>query len=1006
MYSGSPHRIRCGFGLIFLLLAAAVAPARAQSQAANGLVEGTVTDESGAVLPGVAVDIRNVDTGFARAVSTNDVGRYVIPLLPVGTYVLRVSLQGFTSVEVRDIRVTIAAARVVDVTLTLSALAEAVTVSAVAEVLETSQSNLKSTLDERAVHELPTLARNFQTFLTLTPGVVLTRSPVSESPMSIGGQKGINTHVTIDGASYNSHFFGSQTGGSRPPFTVSLEAIKEFVVLTNGFNAEFGRSGGGLLNAVTKSGTNRYEGSAWWYAQDHRFVRRDAFGNPPKGRRQQFGATLGGPIRHDRLFFFANADFQRRDEPTNLVFNGQPILQAALTSNEPNRVAAARALLDQQGQIIVGDQVDSFLIKLDWNINAGQALSTRYSWARNLQPNGTFGLLRQRPASRDNFGLEKDLVYTFNTQFTSVLGANKVNELRFNHTFEDRPRIENAVPGTTEINGIANGAEVFIVPAGLLGSPFFLPIGSAERRFQFSDNFLISVGRHDVKIGTDAHLVTFSNLFRGFARGRYTFLTFDDFVARRPSQYLQFFGSGLRDTRYAQVAAFAQDSYKPKPGLTINYGLRWEGQYNPAGDVPNPDFLEGTKEFPDERGMWSPRLGIAWDWGNRHRDVIRLFAGYMYANTPVLLGANVFRANGDVRNGMTFFTARPSSVPGLEFDFPYQGPYLTAFDAFPGVPPITQGTVPGSAVNTFDPDFRNPRILRANVAYERAVGENFTASIAYDFARTSHNQRFRDINLFPPTPDPVTGRMVYDRTTRPYPVAGFVIQRESTALARYQAVTVSVQKRYSRGVQFQAFYTYARNFSDDDNEREANLRVATDDFNHRQDWGPANHDVRHNFVFNGVWTLPADLQVSGILVWQSAYPFDALTGNDSPALAAATGISPEALANFRRRLGDPNATVYVGGNGDGNLQDRPIVNGRVLPRNFFRQPQFFNVDVRVAKEFRLPAGRRLQLLLDMFNIFDRANLMTTNTIMTSPAFGELNNAGPPFALQLGVKLSY
>lgn len=989
-----------------LVCGALPGPAHSQSQAAGGLVEGVVTDESGAVVRRVSVEARNVATGFARSATTNAEGRYGIPLLPVGTYVVRAALPGFATMEVRDVTVTVGAARVVDITMKLSSLEQEVTVTAVAEAIETTQSNLKASLDERAVHELPTLARNFQTFAFLTPGVVLSRSPVSESPISIGGQKGIHTQVTVDGAAYNSHFFGSQTGGSRPPFTVSLEAIKEFVVLTNGFSAEFGRSGGGLLNAVTKSGTNRFEGSAWWYLQDRRFVGDDALGNPPKGRRQQFGASLGGPLRRDKLFFLANVDFQRRSEPTNLAFNGQPILQAAASGSDPNRAAAARALLDQQSQILVGDDVNSVLLKLDWTINASHALSTRLSAARNLQPNGTFGLLRQRAAAPTNFGFEKDLIYTSNTQLTSVLGANKVNELRFNYTFEDRPRVENEIPGTSDVNGVKNGAEVLIAPIGIMGAPFFLPIGSVENRFQVSDNFSLSLGRHDLKVGTDLHLITFQNLFRGFARGRYTFATFDDFVARRPSQYIQFFGSGQRDTRYGQIAVFAQDSFKPRPGLTLNYGLRWEAQLNPEGDIPNPDFLEGTKEFPDDTGMWSPRLGIAWDPGNDRRNVVRLFTGYLHANTPTLLSASVFRANGDVRNGTTFFTPNPSSVPGLQFNFPYEGPYLTAFPSFPGQATLTQGTVPGSTVHTFDPNFRNPRIFRANAGYERALGADLTASVTADYSRTTHNQRFRDVNLFPPSPDPVTGRMVYDRSRRPVPVASFVIQRESTALARYYAVTAAVQKRYSHRFQLQAFYTWSRNYTDDDNEREANLRVSTDDFDHRQDWGPASHDIRHNFVLNGVWTLPLDFQLSGILAWQSGYPFDALTGNDSPALAAATAITPAALENFRRLLGDPNATVYVGGNGDGNIQDRPMVNGRVLQRNFFRQPSFFNVDLRLAKAVPIGGRARLQVLMDLFNVFDNANRTTTNTVMTSPAFGSLNNVGPPRAFQVGARLSY
>lgn len=998
-------RISAAAGLVCVLLAF---PVRGypQAQVANGIIEGLVTDASGAVIPGVNVEVRNKETGFTRSLVTNEAGRYTASLLPVGLYEVTVELSGFATMKVTEVLIQVGQRRVVDLTMKPSTLTETITVSAdEVPLVETARANSSVMLDDRAVHDLPTLARNFQSFILLTPGTLLSSRTGTEANFSIAGQKGIHSNFTVDGAEYTNSFFGGQTGGDRPPFTVSLEAIKEFVVLANGFNAEFGRSGGGVMNAVTKSGTNDVHGSAFWFFQDKSFVKNDAFGRPPLGRRQQFGATIGGPIMKDKLFFFIASDNQRRRSPINLVFDGQSILQEARGSSDPNRRAAASFILSKEQQIKAGDNVWSLLGKTDWTINHNNNLSLRYNAARNRQPNGVYGLLPQRPYALEHFGLEKNTVDSFNAQLASVFSSKALNEFRFNANREDRPRLDFDIPGTTKKNGVAGGAQVAILGIGRVGAPGFLPIGSLESRYQITDNFSYHFGTHDLKFGADLNFISFDNLFRGGARGQFTFFSFDSFVAKQPDQYFQFFGSGQAVTHPKYFAGFAQDSWKPRPGLTLNYGVRWDGQVNPEGDLPNADFLEGTKKIPDDMRQWSPRLGIAWDPNNNGKNVIRLYSAYIYAPVPTLIWANVLRQNGDVTNGVQLFADRrtnPQSIPA--FNFSYQGPYETPFAQFPGTISQTRGTIRGSNVNLVDSRFHNPRIFRSNVSFERELIRSLTATLTYDFSFTTGNQRRRDLNLFPGVLHPVTGRTVYDRSRLPIPFAGQVISRESTAKARYQAVTFSANKRMSSHFQLQAFYNYGRNFSNDDNENNCCSQEGYDQFNWQLDWGRSKLDVRHNFAFNGVFDLPVGFQLSPIIRMQSGRPFNPTTGNDSPA---AFTLSPAALDNFRRYIGKPTAVVFAGGNGDSTSDtDRPIVDGTLVPRNAYDQPGIFQTDLRVTKRFRWRESNDLQLMLDIYNLFDNANQFTTNTNISTPSFGTLNNVDSPFAIQLGLRYNW
>jgi len=1030
-------------------MALVVAPAAwAQSQATTATIEGVVMDESGAVVSGAEVELRRAATGFVQTKTTDSNGRYIFTAVPVGTYDVTVTMSGFQPVRHEGVTLTVGARQSLDVTVRVSPVTEAVTVTGEAPLVETSRVTYQQTLNETAIHSLPIIARGFEAFVRLTPGVVQS----DRNTQSFGGQKGINSNYNIDGADRNNPFFGGQSGGDRPPFVVSLEAIREFVVLNNGYNAEFGRSGAGLVNVVTKSGSNDWHGGAWYYWLEDDFTtntERTPSGVAPiepAGRRQQYGGHIGGPIVRDKAFFYFNTDNQDRTVPLALRLLTSPANLTCTDLNGPDGVAAtadditagdctaaASALAATEGTASGTDDLRSYLIKGDWNITTGNRLSGRYSYSNSKQAFGTFGFSQFGVTTSfngpDGFGSEDDTLHNGVISLHSAIGARAGNEFRFNYNWEDRPRIQNPIPGANTANGVSDGTTVgiFNVTFGV-GAVFFLPIPEVDTRTQFSDNFSYIYGRHELKFGFDYNRSTVEQFFRGRARGQFDFDNFNNFANRRVNRYRQFFGSGFLETAVHELAFFGQDTWKVRPNLTIDFGLRWEGQNNPTNTTPNLTFPEGTTEIPDDNRMWAPRLGIAWS--PTPKAVVRLWGGIFYNRTPMLLMQPPLNSNGDVTGGFSFdFSTGNACLPA--FSSPYAGPYDIPFDnagqvaaqAGCTVAVPTSGHVAGSDIRRMATDFKNSRTFRAGPAFEYEILPDTSVSVAYTYAMTTHLQRLRNFNLAPAcsgvplnaTYDALCamGIPVYSTSLRArdsngnllFPGVAANVLTESSGQAKYHAFTAAVNKRYSRNFQLQAFYTWSRNISHDDNERDASTRRFYDPFDADADYDLSNLDIPHNFVLNGVYDLPYGFQVSGIVNWRFGAPIDASAGTDS--LSTTNTVSARALRLIRERFGDPNAVVIRTGNGDGNsAPDRPIVNGVVLPRNFFRQDYFFQADARVAKIWRFAERHQLDTFIDIINVFDNANFTTSNTGTSSSSFLVRNQAGTPFLFQLGVRYSF
>ncbi|MGH7721138.1 MAG: TonB-dependent receptor plug domain-containing protein, partial [Gemmatimonadaceae bacterium] len=770
---------------------------------------------------------------------------------------------------------------------------------------------------------------------------------------------------------FNSPFFGEQRGGQRPPFTFNLDAVEEVVVISQGANAEFGRSSGGFVNVITKSGTNELRGSA------HYFGKYDALsGNPahenltfdPDFSQHQFGFTLGGPLVRDRAFFFVAYDQQVYDEVKQRTRPQGPAFDSLLTFLG---TAFGGALAGDFGPISRTNDANVLLVKFDWRLNPSNNFSLKYNYANSEQVNGTFDV---DTWGRSSNGIEKVYSHAVNGFLSSQLSQTVANEVRFQLAREDRPRPYEAptLPGGRDFPD--TGADLTF--GFRVGRPFFLPIHEAyDTRIQLLDNVSWATGNHLFKVGAEWNRTQVQQTFLGFANGRFIFTSVTGFInyvtlgngyvecangtTRTDGQcpgssivgpvdtYLQQAGVGGRTVEEAgtqtitqnEIGVFIQDTWKPSANLTLNYGLRWEAQIQPDPITP-PDQVffadligrtvtnaQGTFRFPSDGtipsdyAMWQPRLGVAWDINGDGTQVLRATTGLYYARTPGLNLAGARSTNGSI--GQTLF--RNSALRGLlgpppDYDELLPAPEGTPF--FPNVFVVAE-------------DFRNPRTWSSTLGYERELANDLAGSVSYTYAKTDHLTRFINRN------DAVFGRP-WSTGLAPGGANGVndLTVVESSAKSRYHGVTLGLKRALDPDLQFQLNYTLSFDKSDDDNERDpfsfryARANTLAPEYN----W--SDRDQRHRF---NAWVLarvPGNIYLNNRVSAYSAQP------------------RSEKCGAGNRGTGEP-AT------GPG---DRICPDGSILERNTIRKEnEFFSWDIRISRPFELPRGT-LEAIIEVFNV--------------------------------------
>jgi hypothetical protein len=815
----------------------------AQAEAIFAVISGQTVDQSNAALPGVTLTARNVATGFTRSTTSDGEGRYRLLQLPVGTYEVTAELSGFATVKQQSITLTVGQEQSLNLTLKVAAVSEQVTVTAAPPVVETARTSAAVTVDVNLLENFPINGRRFNELVTTTPGTMVESQ---RSGVSIAGQRGINSNFSIDGADFNNPFFGGIRGGERAPvaYTISQDAIQEFQVVRSGYSAEYGRSGGGLVNAITRSGTNQLRGSVFEYYRNQNFVADDALGRKQTEFRQhQFGTALGGPIVRDRLHFFTTYDQQVRDNPIFVTFGSatNPITDPTVLATLPGT----------PGTFKQTNNIWTWLGKADWQVNEASRLSTRYNFSYNKGENGQGGATQTADIS--NNGLEEDTTHTVVSTLSSTIGSRHLNELRFQYAYEDRPRTPNDPVGPNiQVTGV-----------GFFGRTSFLPSLETDKRTQIFDSFTTVLGEHTLKTGADFNIVRVEQpYFLSNAGGVYIFPTLAAFQSRNYSQFRQGFGAPDFDGTQNEYAIFVQDTWRPTNYLTLDGGLRWEAQVEPDPPVPNPAYPQ-TAVIPDDKNNFGPRGGIAWDVTRDTRTVVRGGAGLFFSRTPALLLVSAFNTNG---------------IRQLQYNI---SPTASGAPKYPSVlsaPPVGLAASRPD-VFFFQDGFQNPQTLQANLGVEREIHANLTAGVDYVYARARHLERLRDVNLLPPASD-ATGRAVFP-TTKVNPTYGRVLQVEDSARSDYHAVTTFVSQRLSRGIQFRAFYTWSRTRDDDSNERNFSGIQYQNAYDLAAEYGPSATDIPHSFNASGAFNIPYGVVVGITFNAQSGTPINPLaTGRD------------------------------------------------------------------------------------------------------------------------------
>lgn len=955
--------------LTLLLTLLSVVNAFAQ-QAATATIEGVITDPNNAVVVGAKVTARNIDTGLTREIITNSSGLYRLAALQPGTYALSASATGFAENKYGNVTLTVGQKLNLDLSLRVN-VSETITITDVAPVVETTRTNVAGSVGEQQVRSLPVNGRNFLDFVTLTAGVV--RDP-RLGDLSFGGQRGTFNSLQIDGVDNNNNFFGQalgRTGSGRAPYQFSQDAVQEFQVNTNSFSAEFGHAAGGTINVITKSGTNEYHGTGFEFFRDASLnAKRPNFLPARNGlvplkepyHFHQFGGNIGGPVKKDRAFFFFNYDGQRNTRPVTMALG-----QAAPTDAASQK--GLQLLTPFVQNYTTGFNQDVYLGKFDWQVDESNRLSLRYNGqrfkGRNLENSGA-------QSAQEHSGNSDVTTNSYTVQLNTSFTPRLLNEFRAQIAFDKEPGQANT--DNAEGNISQGGSTVLVI-----GRNSFSPRYTNEDKYQFVDNVSYFAGKHSLKGGVDFIIEKIENFFPGNFGGRYFFQSTNGYAEfanhldptssgyRRVTRYQQSFaGDGtsgpLTQPNFNEYGFFVQDDWRALNTLTINLGVRYDVQLmkRPPTFNPSPTLAAAgisTQQFHDDYNNIAPRVGLAWN--PKERLVIRAAYGLFYGRTPAIALGTAHSNNGVNVIGVTLSNVQ------LPFVYPNRFANLDAIRAL-------GGTLAVPDIFIFDKNYQQPYTQQGNLGFEYALTRDVAVGATYLYVKGTNLSRTRDLNLQAPVAAtiPIQGGATLSYLRHPgatspaRPIAGFgrISQFEGSADSNYNALALTVKKRFSRNFSLDASYTWSKVIDNTPDQTSVvvgggdDAKQAQQTFLLSDDRGIGGSDIPHRFVLNGVWALDYakglngagrfflhGWELSGILQVSSNLPLNEVLGVDL--------------------------------NNDGNNRtDRSPTVGR----NTIRGDRIETVDFRVAKSFGFREDKfRVQLIGELFNAFNHFNLGNT-----------------------------
>lgn len=870
-------RVRALLGALFLLLVSS-RPTAAQQAVDYASVAGRVTDSSGGVVAGATVLARQVETNLASSTSTDGEGRFRFPYLRVGPYELRVTQPGFATAT-RQLTLTVGAAFELPVVLAVDGVTDTVSVAAAAPILESARSQVAVTMREQEVRSLPLNGRNFLDIALLAPTVAppninstqlfAETSAVPGVGLSVGSQRNLSNGFIVDGLSAND----DAAGLSGLPYGV--DAVEQFQVVTSGGQAELGRALGGYVNVVTRSGTNRLRGTAYGFFRDDRFNAANALsGTTLPMSQQQYGGSLGGPVRRDRTFYFANAEQRRLD-------------QTGLTTISEANAAAINARLAAVGYpgapVTTGlydNPVDSLnvLAKVDHAVNGSDRLTVRYSLYDVVSTNsrGAGGLnAPSASAGLDN----RDQAVAFSNTLT--LGSRTVNETRAQYTHSDlQARSSDRIGPAVSIAGVASFGT-------LSGSP------QARRNhmWQVVDTLSHQRGAHALRGGVDLVLNDDAIEFPRSFRGAYAFSSLANFLTGTYNNagYTQTFGVNTVAQRSTNLGVFVQDEWSAASSLTLNLGLRYD--------------LQTLETIATDRGNVSPRVGLAWTPGASRTLVVRASGGLYYDRVPLRALANALLSAGNTTDLDQLRQTSISLTPGQA-----GAPVFPAILAAP-VPSVTLFNL-----TTMQRDLQNARSTQGSVEVERQIGRSGTVSAGYSYLKGEG--LLMAINQNVPSCVPVGT----NNGCRPISAYGNDSRYSSAGHSTYHALLVTLTQRPAAWGSYRVSYTLSKAMND---VGEFFFSGPIDPFDISKDWARADSDRRHMLAATGSLTSPSDpagsawealshgWQLSAMLQAYSAAPFNITSGVNTVQGTAGRPIVDGAFIPRNAGVGDTFVSLGV-----------------------------------------------------------------------------------------------
>ena len=709
-------------GIAVLIVLSCVGLPRADAQtAAGGDFTGTVRDSTGAVLPGSTLVLTNVETGIERTTVANQSGRYRIPAVPAGTYKLAVSLDGFTTALRTGLSLEVGQVLTVDISLAPAGVSHEITVTAAAPIVERGRTQTGAVVSRAEIENLPSNGRDFLSFSTVVAGVTGQQMSGQGSGISFNGQRARSNNVSLDGVDAN----GALNGNTRQ--TISQEAVREFQVVTSQFAPEFGRAAGGLVNIVSRSGTNDFRGNAFLYVRDEAMDARNAFvtEGKPQFQRQNYGGTFGGPLMKNRTFFFGAFERMQRDESGVVSISDASVATInAMLAARPIPGSPITSIANGVYPVTRRDTLASF--KVDHSLNASNTLGLRYTYGRSVEANaggvGIGGLVAESGG-----GGQRGTDQSFLASWTNIFSSNLLGEAR----------LQVAPRSLTQYANDNVGPRVVVSGVATWGRNTNFPVILDETTTQGSYTLSWQRGSHFFKAGGDVtHIAAKSSFPVSFA-GSFTFGSLASFISGTPSTFSQGFGNpqiNLPDTLYS---VFAQDSWTLNDRVTLVYGLRYDYDAQPQHiprDRSNPLEAPLDDGIHRDRNNVAPRAGFTWDPVGGGRTLIRGGYGRFYDKVFLLVARNSLLARQSV--------SLSGAAAAAQF----------AMGAFPESDQLPAGfTLTRPSINLSDPKMETPFVDQVSLGVERQLGTNWAAGVNFVRNWGSAMLVSDNTNLGPPT---------------------------------------------------------------------------------------------------------------------------------------------------------------------------------------------------------------------------------------------------------------